>query len=113
SLNAVSVYVIPLAREAGLSVGVGRTSISVALACQMAGGALAAALAGRVRYITVFWACAAVFLATWAAYATGAPAWLFVTMSGVAGLAAFVAGPFLVPMTVEADPSRRAAMQSG
>jgi len=113
SLAAVAVYVIPLAREAGLSVGVGRTAISVALACQMAGGALAAALAGRVRYITVFWACAAVFLATWAAYATGAPAWLFVTMSGVAGLAAFVAGPFLVPMTVEADPSRRAAMQSG
>jgi hypothetical protein len=34
-------------------------------------------------------------------------------MTGLAGLAAFVAGPFLVPMTVEADPSRRAAMQSG
>ena len=25
----------------------------------------------------------------------------------------FIAGPFLVPMTIEADPSRRAAMQSG
>jgi len=34
-------------------------------------------------------------------------------MTGLSGLAAFVAGPFLVPMTVEADPSRRAAMQSG
>jgi len=94
-------------------VAVGRTAISVALACQMAGGALAAALAGRVRYITVFWTCAAVFLAAWGAFATHAPAWLFVTMTGLAGLAAFVAGPFLVPMTVEADPSRRAAMQSG
>jgi len=113
SLNAVAVYVIPLAREAGLSVGVGRTAISVALACQMAGGALAATLAGRVRYITVFWTCAAVFLATWATYALGAPPWLFVTVSGAAGLGAFVAGPFLVSMTVEADPSRRAAMQSG
>jgi hypothetical protein len=113
SLTAVGVYVIPLARQAGLSVAVGRTAISVALACQMAGGALATVLAGRIRYITVFWVCAAVFLATWAAYAVHAPAWLFITMTGLSGLAAFVAGPFLVPMTVEADPSRRAAMQSG
>jgi hypothetical protein len=112
-LTAVAVYVIPLAKQAGLSVGVGRTAISVALACQMAGGALATVLAGRVRYITVFWACAAVFLATWAVYAVHAPAWLFIAVSGLSGLAAFVAGPFLLPMTVEADPSRRATMQSG
>jgi hypothetical protein len=109
----VSVYVIPLARQAGLSVAVGRTAISVALACQMAGGALATVIAGRIRYITVFWVCAAIFLATWLAYWLGAPAWLFLTMSGLTGAAAFVAGPFLVPMTIEADPSRRAAMQSG
>ncbi|MFL5296881.1 MAG: hypothetical protein ACJ798_10920 [Phenylobacterium sp.] len=113
SITAVSVYVIPLAKEAGLSVAVGRTAISVALACQMAGGALATLLAGRVRYITVFWVCAAAFFATWAVYAIHAPAWLFVGVTGLAGMAAFVAGPFLVPMTVEADPSRRAAMQSG
>jgi hypothetical protein len=113
ALTGVAVYVIPLARQAGLSVLVGRTAISVALACQMAGGVLATALAGRVRYITVFWACAAVFFATWAVYAAHAPAWLFITMTGLSGLAAFVAGPFLVPMSIEADPSRRAAMQSG
>ena len=113
ALTAVAVYVIPLARQAGLSVGVGRTAITVALACQMAGGLLATALAGRVRYIVVFWVCAAVFVATWGVYAMHPPAWLFVAMTGLSGLAAFVAGPFLVPMTVEADPSRRAAMQSG
>jgi hypothetical protein len=113
SLTAVSVYVVPLARQAGLSMAVGRTAFSVALACQMAGGALATVLAGRLRYITVFWVCAAVFVATWATYAVRAPAELFIAMTGLAGLAAFVAGPFLVPMTIEADPSRRAAMQSG
>jgi len=113
SLTAVGVYVIPLAQQAGLSVGVGRTAISVALASQMAGGALATVIAGRTRYITVFWVCAAAFLATWGAYALHAPAWLFIAVTGLSGLAAFVAGPFLVPMTVEADPSRRAAMQSG
>ena len=113
ALTAVAVYVIPLARQAGLSVTVGRTAVSVALACQMAGGVVATAIAGRVRYITVFWVCAAVFAATWGVYAMHAPAWLFVAMTGLSGLAAFVAGPFLVPMTVEADPTRRAAMQSG
>jgi hypothetical protein len=113
SLTAVGVYVIPLAQQAGLSVAVGRTSISVGLACQMAGGALATVIAGRVRYITVFWLCAAVFAATWGAYAVHSPAWLFIGMTGLSGLAAFVAGPFLLPMTVEADPSRRATMQSG
>ncbi len=113
SLTAVALYVIPLAQQAGLSVAVGRTSISVALGCQMAGGALATILAGRIRYISVFWICAAVFLATWGVYALHAPAWLFIAMTGLSGLAAFVAGPFLVPMTIEADPSRRAAMQSG
>ena len=113
SLTAVSIYLVPLAQQAGLGVGVGRTSVSVVLACQMAGGALATVIAGRVRYIAVFWACAAVFAATWAVYAVHPPAWLFIGMSGLSGLATFVAGPFLVPMTIEADPSRRAAMQSG
>ncbi|THD81758.1 MAG: hypothetical protein E7812_02770 [Phenylobacterium sp.] len=113
SLTAVAIYVVPLAKQAGLSIAVGRTAIWVGLGCQMAGGVLATAIAGRVRYITVFYVTAAVFLATWLTYAVQAPAWLFIGMSGLSGLAAFVAGPFLVPMTVEADPSRRATMQSG
>ena len=113
SLAAVGVYVAPLAKEAGLSVSVARTAISVGLACQMAGGGLAAFLAGRVRYIAVFWVSAGVFAATWMTYGAQPPAWLFIVMAGVSGLASAVAGPFLLPMTVEADPSRRAAMQSG
>jgi hypothetical protein len=113
SLTAVSIYVVPLAQQAGLPIGVGRTAVTVTLACQMAGGALATVIAGRVRYITVFWVCAAAFSATWGVYALHAPSWLFVAMSGVSGAAAYVAAPFLLPMTVEADPSRRATMQSG
>lgn len=113
SLSAVGVYVLPLARQAGLSVAVGRTAISVGLACQIVGGALATVLAGRVRYITVFWICAAVFLTTWAVYAMNAPASLFLAVSGAAGVCGMLAGPFLLPMTIEADPSRRATMQSG
>jgi hypothetical protein len=113
SLTAVSVYVVPLAHQAGLSVAVGRSAISVGLACQILGGVLATVLAGRVRYIVVFWGCSAAFLATWAVYSLHAPGWLFIAVSGVSGLCAMLAGPFLLPMTIEADPSRRATMQSG
>jgi hypothetical protein len=113
SLTSVAIYVVPLAQQAGLGVATGRTAISVSLAFNMIGGALAAWLGGRVRYITVFCVTAAIFVATWAVYAIHSPAWLFIAMTALAGLAAYVAGPFLVPMTVEADPSRRAAMQSG
>jgi hypothetical protein len=113
SLTAVAVYVVPLAHQAGLSAAVGRSCISVGLACQILGGVLATVLAGRVRYIVVFWGCGLAFLATWAVYAVHAPGWLFIAMSGVAGLGAMLAGPFLLPMTIEADPSRRATMQSG
>jgi hypothetical protein len=109
----VAVYVIPLARQAGLDVGLAHAAVPVALACQMAGGLAATAIAGRVRYLPVFFVCAAVFFATWAVFAFDAPGWLFLGMCGLSGFAAFIAGPFLVPMTVEADPSRRAAMQSG
>ncbi len=74
SLAAVGVYVAPLAKEAGLSVSVARTAISVGRACQMAGGGLAAFLAGRVRYIAVFWVGAGVFAATWMTYGGVPPA---------------------------------------
>jgi predicted MFS family arabinose efflux permease len=113
AFTAVAVYVMPLAHQAGLSVAVGRTAISVALACQILGGALATALAGRVRYITVFWGVSAVFLAIWTGYFVGPPAAVFVAITGLAGLCGMLAGPFLVPMTIEADPTRRTAMQSG
>jgi len=113
SLNGVAVYLIPLARQAGLDLNAAHAAVPVSLACQMLGGLAATAIAGRVRYLAVFLACAAAFFATWAVYAFAAPGWLFLTMAGLSGFAAFIAGPFLVPMTVEADPSRRAAMQSG
>ena len=113
SLSAIAVYVIPLGLQAGLSTAVARTAISAGLGCQILGGALATVLAGRVRYIWVFGVCSVVFLATWITYGAAAPAWMFVAVTGLSGLFAMLAGPFLVPMTIEADPSRRAAMQSG
>ena len=110
--GAVSVYLHPLAHQAGLSAGVARTALTLSLAAQILGGLLATALAGRVRYFPIFLGVGAGFCAIWIVYfGHPAPA-LFIGATMFSGLLALVVGPFLVPMTIEADPSRRAAMQS-
>ena len=111
--GAVGVYLQPLAHQAGLDADVARTAVWVSLAAQVAGGALATALAGRVRYFTVFLLTSAVYLAVWFLFGRAMPAWAFVGANALAGLFGLFLGPFLVPMTIDADPSRRAAMQSG
>jgi predicted MFS family arabinose efflux permease len=110
---AVGVYVQPLAHQAGLGSGVARTAVWVALAAQVAGGALATGLAGRLGYFTVFIITSVVELAVWAAFAQPLSAWMFIIANSLAGLVGLFLGPFLVPMTIDADPSRRSAMQSG
>jgi predicted MFS family arabinose efflux permease len=110
---AVGVYVQPLAHEAGLGGGVARTAVWIALAAQVAGGALATSLAGRVRYFTVFIITSVVYLAVWGAFSQPLNASMFILANAASGLVGLFLGPFLVPMTIDADPSRRAAMQSG
>jgi len=111
--GAVAVYLQPLALEAGLGADVARTALWVSLAAQVAGAAAATAMAGRIRWHTVFLIGSAVSLFVWWLFAQRIPAWLFVGANALSGLAATFLAPFLVPMTIEADPSRRAAMQSG
>jgi hypothetical protein len=110
---AVGVYLQPLAHEAGLGGGVARTAVWIALAAQVAGGALATSLAGRVRYFTVFIITAVVSLTAWYLFSGRLSAWMFISANAAAGLVTLFLGPFLVPFTIDADPSRRAAMQSG
>ncbi len=111
--GAVSVYLQPLAHQAGLGAGVARTAVWTSLVAQVAGGAAATLLAGKVRYFTVFLIASATYLAVWHIYSLHGPAWLFVSANALAGLVTLFLGPFLVPFIIEADPSRRAAMQSG
>ncbi len=111
--STVGVYLQPLAQEAGLSADVARTAIWVSLAAQIAGGAAATALAGHVRYFTIFAVSAIVFAASWAVFVLEPPAWAFVAANAAGGFVSILLAPFLVPMTIEADPSRRAAVLSG
>ncbi len=110
--NAVSVYLVPIAHQAGLTTGVANTAIWVSLASQIAGGALATVIAGRIRYIAAFAGSTVAFIAVWFVFSLQIPAWAFISANALSGLALLFISPFMLPMAIEADPSRRAAMQS-
>ncbi|MBS0470082.1 MAG: hypothetical protein JSR60_03340 [Proteobacteria bacterium] len=111
--GTVGIFLQPLAHEAGLSADVARTAIWVSLAAQIAGGAMATAISGHIRYFTVFALSAAVVIGSWAVYLMHPPAWGFIAATAAGGFVGILLAPFLVPMTIEADPSRRAAVLSG
>jgi hypothetical protein len=111
--GAVSVYLQPLAHQAHLSAAVARTALWMSLGAQVAGAATATLLAGRVRYFAVFVFAATVYLAAWTGMAFDLPPWLFVADNVASGFGGLLVGPFLVPFIIDADPSRRAAVQSG
>jgi hypothetical protein len=111
--GAVTVYLQPMTHEAGLSADVARTALWVSLAGQVLGGMSATAMAGRVHYYTVFAVSSVIFIASWYVFTLHPSAWLFLLANATAGFVLVLIGPFLVPMLIEADPTRRTAMQSG
>lgn len=122
--SAIGVYLEPFAIQAGLSPGVANSAVAISLGSQVIGGSAATFLAGKVRYIEVFLVGGLVEIACWAVFAMHVPgAWsmfglqvpaaLFIAANAISGFVGLILGPFLVPMLIEADPSRRAAMQSG
>lgn len=111
--GAVTVYLQPMTHEAGLSADIARTALWISLAAQVLGGLSATALAGRVHYYTVFAVSSVIFIASWYVFTLHPPAWLFLLANGTAGFVIVLIGPFLVPMLIEADSTRRTAMQSG
>jgi hypothetical protein len=112
AISAVSVYLLPLAHEAGLSTNVGLTAVSISLATQIPGGSAATLLAHRLHYFPAFIISALGFIAAWIVFDFQVSAWFFYGANILAGFMTLFIGPFIVPMTIEADPTRRAAMQS-
>jgi hypothetical protein len=113
SSGAVGVYIVPLAHQAGLSSGVGGVANAVSLAFQVAGGGVAIAVSGRAKWFPVILGSAAAFLIAWTMWGFVEPAWIFIAAASLFGFALLFIGPFFVPMTIEADPSRRTAVQIG
>lgn len=107
---AVWIYAEPLSRQAGHPPSVASAAFALSLAAQVAGGATATALAGRLSW---FWSLtAAVVLAALAllvmASLPSAP--VFLAAATVFGFVWLFASPYLTPLAIEADPSRRAAL---
>ena len=112
-LTGVAIYFVPLAKQANLSAQVAGFAITASLAVQSVGSAMAPALAGRIHYFAVLMFTGVVVLASWASFMGTPPAWLFIAAAMAIGFVALFSSPFQVPMLIEADPSRRAAAQSG
>lgn len=112
AIGAVGVYLQPLAHQAGLSADVARTAVWVSLVFQIAGGSLATALAHRLHYFPAFVISVLGLAAGWAMFDFHISALAFVTANSLVGFMGLFINPFIVPMTIEADPTLRAAVQS-
>jgi MFS family permease len=104
------VYYDPIARQAGLSAHISGLAVSISLAFQVLGGALATLTAGRLKWFPIFVICAAVDIAMIALLGARPSALLFLVDAAVFGFIWLFILPFLVPMIIEADPSRRSAV---
>jgi len=111
--GAVGIYLVPLAVQAGLDPAIGNVAVTLSLGAQVLGGTIATLMAGRVRYFVVFVGSTIAWSLTWLIYGLHPAAWLFLAATFVGGVVLLFVTPFFVPMTIEADPSRRAAVQSG
>jgi len=110
---AVGVYFEPLARQAHLSDAVLGAAVSSSLAFQIAGAGVATLIAGRLSWFTMFCVTAAGQALAWIALGMEPGAMLFLAAVSGTGFFSLMGLPFLVPMTVETDATRRTAMLSG
>ena len=109
----VWVYAEPLSRQAGHAPTVAGVAVSVSLACQVLGGATATLLAGRLRWFPTLMFCALLNIGCLLAFAALPGASLYLLTSGVFGFLWLFSLPFMVPMAIAADPTRRAAVLVG
>jgi len=109
----VWVYAEPLSRQAGHAQTVAGVAVSVSLACQVLGGATATLLAGRLRWFPALMFCAFANVGCLLAFAVLPSESLYLLTSGVFGFLWLFSLPFMVPMVIAADPTRRAALLVG
>ena len=111
--SAAWVYLERFSAQAHHDAAIAGQAVSLSLACQVAGGFAATLLAGRISWFRVLLACAAADLAVFAGFALMPAAAIFLPLAALMGFVRLFATPFLVPMTIEADPTRRAALLIG
>ena len=107
---AVWIYAEPLSRQAGHPPSVASAAFAVSLAAQVVGGAAATALAGRLSWFWSLTVAVLVAIGALLVMVSLPPASVFLAASGLFGFVWLFASPFLTPLAIEADPSRRAAL---
>ncbi len=107
---ALWIYAEPLSRQAGHPATTAGLAFSISLAAQVAGGSAATALAGRMSWFVSLTLGVIAAAACLVVFAVLPPAPAFLAASGLFGFAWLFASPFLTPLAIEADPSRRAAL---
>jgi hypothetical protein len=110
---SVWVYYEPIARDAGLSSKVSDNATLLSLGCQVLGATTAAVFAGRLRWYPILIGCAILDLGLVWILGTRPSEALFLIDAAVFGFIWLFILPVEVPMLIEADPSRRAAVLNG
>jgi predicted MFS family arabinose efflux permease len=110
AILALWIYLEPLSRQAGNPAGTADIAFSLSLAAQVVGGTVATLLAGRVRWFPPLILSLVAMIALMGAYALLPGAMLFLAVSTAFGFLWMLASPFLTPLAIEADPTRRAAV---
>ena len=103
-------YFEPLSAQAGHAPHVYEIAVSVSLAAQVVGAFAASFIAGRVPYFPIVVTCTILDLAILALLAAMPGAGTFIALAGLFGFLWLFLMPFQVPMVIDADPSRRAAV---
>lgn len=111
--GAVGVYLLPLAAQAGLSPDVARQAVSYSLASQLCAGIAATALAARLGYVTIYGFVTAVSLGAWWIFGHHVDPVVFIAANVGWGFSAAFLAPFILPVLIDADPARRAAVLGG
>ena len=110
---AVWVYIEPLGLERGIDPATLAVVAPLALGMQVVGAGIATLLAGRLPALLVVVLVAAVNLGLLAVMGLSSSAPAFVGATAIFGLLWLFAMPFMVPLVIAADPSRRGAVLIG
>lgn len=104
------VYAEPLGRSDGLPGEVVALAAPVCLAAQLVGSAAAMWLASRLRWFVALAASCVLLVVTLLGLAAPQPAFAFLGLQAVFGALWMFATPFVTPLLIESDPTRRAAL---
>lgn len=103
-------YFEPISAQAHHPPYVYNTAASLSLFTQVVGALVASYVAGRIAFFPVILFCSIANLAILALVATMPGPAVFIAAAGVFGFLWLFVMPFQVPMVIEADPTRRAAV---